>query len=422
MNGRGASRGLFFADVAYRRWFAADTASAAGLALRGIAVSMVAYQISGSTALAGLLGTLSQVVQQAAAVFGGTLIDRHDRRTLVVLNAAVSGCGWLVVCVLLISGRLSYLAFLIVCCLLSMINGLLGKATEAMLRSIVSVERYPQARSINEGRDATVSMAGGPVGGLLYAMVPFLPFLTMTALYAIAGASALCIPSGKALRGRQQGAEESDSSDTAFLHDLIEGWKWTVHQRLLVSLVAVACLMNFGINGMLYAIQLHLVSNGTNPARIGLIDTGTGIVILCGSLISTRIATRMPVGIALICTLACYTVCMAPMLFTDNYTIVLLCSSAAFLPFPLFNATAMGFIFAKTPVALQGRVSTAVSIPAQALSMFTQLLAGLLLPVGGFGMTMFVFVIAVVAALMIVLIAPRLRSIPSAQHWGSSTL
>jgi MFS family permease len=419
------SAGSFFRNPAYRRWFTADTSSALGLALRGIVVALVAYQVSGSTALAGLLGTLSQVTQQVMAFFGGTVIDRHDRRMLVALNAGASATGWTAVALLLYFDRLSFAALAVIVCVVSAVNGLLGKATDAMLRSIVSTERYPQARGINEGRDATVSMVGGPLGGLLYGFAVWLPFLAMTVLYVIAGVTATRIHIG-------EGPASSGSAETqrskpvkvcnTFLRDLIEGWRWTLRRHTLVALAGVACLMNFGSNGMLYAIQLHLVSNGTSSVRIGLIDTGTGIVILCGSLLASRLASRIPVGYALAATLACYAACMVPMLFTDDYMIVLAFSSLAFLPFPLFNAMAMGFIFAKTPIELQGRVSTAVSIPAQALSMFVQLIAGLLLPAIGFNGTILVFLDAILLALAAVLLTPRLRRIPGTSHWGDAEL
>ena len=37
-----------------------------------------------------------------------------------------------------------------------------------MLRSIIDIRYYPKARSLNEGRDATIAMAGSPIGGFLY--------------------------------------------------------------------------------------------------------------------------------------------------------------------------------------------------------------------------------------------------------------
>lgn len=64
--------------------------------------------------------------------------------------------------VLLWKSALPFWLFAICVCIVSAVNGLFGKATDALLRSLVSVSAYPKARSINEGKDATVSLAGSP--------------------------------------------------------------------------------------------------------------------------------------------------------------------------------------------------------------------------------------------------------------------
>ena len=66
---------------------------------------------------------------------------------------------------LLLTGGLRYSILLAIAVVSSAVNGFLGSATDAMLKSIIDMRDYPKARSLNEGRDATVNMAGSPVGG-----------------------------------------------------------------------------------------------------------------------------------------------------------------------------------------------------------------------------------------------------------------
>lgn len=79
---------------------------------------------------------------------------------------------------------------LLIAVLASGINGFLGSATDAMLRSIIDIRYYPKARSLNEGRDATIAMAGSPIGGFLYSIAPWLPFLASACMYAVGGVAA----------------------------------------------------------------------------------------------------------------------------------------------------------------------------------------------------------------------------------------
>mgnify|MGYP000635878028 FL=1 len=84
----------FWHSSGYVSWFTADTASTVGLALRALSISLIGYAVSGSAIAAGWLGTLSMVAQQVAGMFGGTFVDRHDRKRLIIANSAAGVLAW----------------------------------------------------------------------------------------------------------------------------------------------------------------------------------------------------------------------------------------------------------------------------------------------------------------------------------------
>lgn len=129
----------------YTAWFAADTATAIGVAVRSLAISLVGYAVSGSTVAAGWLGSASMIAQQVFGIFGGTYVDRHDRRTLIIVNAVVSMLCWGSVAGLLLTGGLRYSVLLAIAVVSSAVNGFLGSATDAMLKSIIDMRDYPKA-------------------------------------------------------------------------------------------------------------------------------------------------------------------------------------------------------------------------------------------------------------------------------------
>lgn len=130
----------------------------------GLSDRIQAHRIDHSS---GLVGLAAAIAQQAAAVFGGTFADRHDRKTLIIVNATAGVICWGSVAALLMAGKLVFPVLLAIAVFESAVNGFLGPASDAMLKSIVDIRSYPKARSLNEGRDATINMAGSPVGGLL---------------------------------------------------------------------------------------------------------------------------------------------------------------------------------------------------------------------------------------------------------------
>lgn len=409
--------GSLFREGSYRWWFCADSASATALALKSLAVSLLGFSLSRSLVAAGSLTTLMLIVQQCGAFFGGVVIDRHNRTVLVVINSVVGLLGWGGIAILDAEGKLSFAVFTLTICTVSGVNGLLGKTTDAMLRSIVPVRRYAQARSINEGRDATIGMIGAPLSGMLYALAPWIPFAAMSLLYAVGGATIL--PAGRTCA---HDAEQLNRRAHGFWSDLRDGLVWVLRRKTLLFLMGIACLMNFAASGMQYAIQLQLVNEGVSSVLIGYIDVGVGIGLLLGSLIATRVSDSAKVGHTLIATLLCYIACALPMTWSDSYWLLLVCAAFAFMGFPLFNAVTMGFIFAKTPVGLQGRVSTTIGIPAQLLSVLTSSIAGMTIISWGFSRTMIVYVGAAFVALMVALTVGCVRSIPASKNWGSTQL
>ncbi|NEG69784.1 MFS transporter [Bifidobacterium choloepi] len=443
----GKSGRPFWTSPAYIPWFTADTAAALGLSLRGLAISLIGYKLSGSTVLAGWLGTSASIAQQVFALFGGTFVDRHDRRLLIIVNGVAGALAWGAVAGLDFLGHLGFVTLLAIATVESGIAGFLGSASDAMLRSIIDIADYPTARSVNEGRDAAIGMGGSPLGGVLYAVGPWLPFLVAAVAYAAAGAAACFIRLPKKRRNLNDSSAtdaaletladplvndsladdagqsgDNPSTDESFIHDFVGGWKWTVRRRLIIVVIAAAALINFGVNGISYAITLHLVADGTGSAKIGLLDGSIAAAMFVGAFLAGKLARKLPVG---------RTVCAATVLVAA--LAVALTAVTAFwptlvvymflgLPFPMFNAMLLGYIFAKAPTTMQGRLATTVSVPASMLSMFCSAAAGSLLAAVGYRWSIATFAATLVAAAIIMLASRRLRTIPAADRWDGTTL
>lgn len=406
-------------NTCYRWWLLSDTTSLLRMTLRSMAVSLIAYSITQSTILSGLISTITQVIQQIISIIGGTVIDRHNRRTLIIINSILGCFAWIFVAILIYTKQLSYTTLLSIGCFMAVINGLFGKATDALLRSIVPINQYPQARSMNEGRDSAVQLVGSPLSGLLYGIASWFPFLAMSICDALSAASVSRV---RMNTNNSPHKNSKPSSTKTFIRDFAEGWHWAFHHHTLLLLTGLACLINFGSNGIIYTTQLYFISNDISSFKIGLINAGMGIAMLCGSFLSSRLVSHIKVSTSIIATLSCFVIFMSPLLFTNVYPIIFVCVSLSFLFMPLFNAMVMGFILARTPEELQGRVTTAVTIPAQALSVFTSAIAGILLPLIGFNKSIFIFLLPVTICLIEAIAIPRIRHIPGINQWNNTEL
>ena len=74
----------------YRIYFAGQLVSLAGTWMQQIAMVWLAYRLTGSALVLGVVGFASQIPILVLSPFGGVLIDRFDRRRLLILTQALS--------------------------------------------------------------------------------------------------------------------------------------------------------------------------------------------------------------------------------------------------------------------------------------------------------------------------------------------
>lgn len=323
---------------------------------------------------------------------------------------------------LLVAHLLTYPLLLVIATLGSAVSGFLGSATDAMLRSIIGVRDYPKALSLNRGRDATINIAGNPVGGFLYGVAPWLPFLVTACLYALSGAAARRI--------RAPRTAHAPTALPSFFGDFVSGWSWSLHKPLLVTVMIAAAVLNYGVNGVEYAIQLHLMQLDTSATLIGAIGSGIAATMLVGAFAAARLSDRVPVGGCICVSFVFLCACVAPMLLAygpgasrgASYALVFVANAVMGLPFPIIDALLLGFVYAKAPTSMQGRIAVSLTVPAQALSAFSSASAGALLPVLGFRGTIAVFLAALALSAVMVLCSARIRRIPRADGWDTAEL
>ncbi len=401
----------------YPAWFGADTFLLCGSAVHWIVISLMAYELSGSVTMAGWFSTIRGVMSVVTQVIGGTFVDRHDHRTLLLAQSGICGALWLAMGILFATGRLTFELFMALCLTSSAVFGLLDGTSNAALITVVGPKRYAQAESYNQGRDAAVRMAGSPLGATLYGLWGAAPFFASAVCDALAFA---CVFTLRLPKRRE--AAEAKPGVGAFLRDLVEGWQWVFASKTIMSAVFIMGLFEFGAFAMRQAVNLQLVSTGTDALHISLVNVVSGVATLVGSLVSSRVCDRIPAGRGIVAILAFTALGYVPLVLSSAYGSVVLNFVLVSLPMPLFGALVNGFVFSKTPVERQGRTRAAVMTTIMLFGSASGAVAGELLPRIGF--TGFVVAMLVLVAISVVLAAlnPRIRTIPTSPHWSEVEL
>ncbi len=76
------------ASTAFRRMWLGTSLSGIGTALTNVVVGLQVYDVTGSTAAVGLVGVFAVVPLVALGLYGGALVDAHDRRRVVLLTSS----------------------------------------------------------------------------------------------------------------------------------------------------------------------------------------------------------------------------------------------------------------------------------------------------------------------------------------------
>ncbi|OFT63322.1 hypothetical protein HMPREF3159_02780 [Brachybacterium sp. HMSC06H03] len=281
----------------------------------------------------------------------------------------------------------------------------LGSASNAMLKQIVPVTQLPRAVSVNQGREAAVEMASGPVGGALLGLSIVFPPLVHLLGYVGSVLATL------SMRGRYRPRAEG-SPPTKAVDDLREAFAWIRTQPIRLQMLAVSSAVNLGANGLLFTVMLDLADQGVPASRLGLLNTALAASILLGAFLAPRLVDTVPTGALAIAPVALMALVGVLLPVAPSTVWIGLCYTAIGIGLPAFNASGQGFFTHITPVAMQGRISSLMRLVSLGVMTFAPALAGWGLEIAGSTTTLLLFAAVLALGVVIGLLARDLRRLP----------
>jgi MFS family permease len=404
-----AARSSLWRSRRYWVWLVSDTGQALGSSLQFFLIPLLVVMVSGSAAAAGTVAAVGLAGRIATTLVGGVLADRHDLRRLMVVSglaAALVAGGMLAVLGL----DLGLVALAALNLLAGVRAGLLGGASNAALKQVVRPELLPSASAANQARDAAVSMGGPPVGGLLLGLGA-VPALTATAAaYLVSAVGAVL------LRGDFRPAPASEPASVRV--ELVAGLRWLWARPELRRVMAVALLLNLGLNAAIATLLYHLATTGEAPARIGLVSTALGLGMLFGAVVAGPVVQRFASGWVATVGLSLAGLSMMVLPFAPGFWSTLAVLTVGILGAPAANAAIMSYLMHQTPRSVVGRVMGAVELVGAGATPLAPVLAGWGLAVLGLRPTLLVCGAVCLLAVGAVAGSRALRTLPRPDAWG----
>lgn len=317
----------------YGWWLAADTSGAVGASLIAFAVPLMMLATTGSSAAATTTESICVVVQTVLGLAGGVIQDRYDRRTLMLIWGA-SGVVLSAVAAVMLFGNAPKtsghgvnganapafggpyahvlpIALLCIVVLFSVRDGLLENTSNAMLRGVVPDEQLPHAMALNDARDSTVTLAGGPLGGLLMTVGHAVPFLTSAVLSVLGMVSAWRIRrywKRATVDDSGHSGNADDAADDAIdvsgaitaaprWRDALDGMIWLLCDRFQRHLIIAATMVTGASNAFLLLTALDISQGGSQLISAGFINAASAVGMLLGALMASQLVNRVPGGV-----------------------------------------------------------------------------------------------------------------------------
>jgi MFS family permease len=325
--------------------------SVLGSQVSQLAFPLLVLVITQSPAQAGLIGALRAVPFALVGLPAGALVDRWDRKRLMIVCDAVRALALGSIPIAVLLGHLTLLQLAIV----SLVEGTLSifftLAETAALPRVVPKEQLPDATTLNMATESTSLLLGPSLAGLIYGLGALLPFLADAVSYGLSVLSLffMRVPFQE---------ERARPERTRLWAEVGEGVAWLWRQPLIRALAVLTgglILSSFG-----YSLIVIVIAQRQHASTfvIGLLMASGGAGSILGSLAVGPLQKRFTFGQVMIFSTWFWALSWLLYAFAPNPFVLGVANAAGYIIIPIYMGSVYSYRVAMIPDALQGRVNS----------------------------------------------------------------
>ena len=343
------------------------------------ALTLWAWELTGSATALALVGFFSLLPRIFISLFAGLLVDRANRKHLMMLGDAIAALSTIAILILHLSGNLAighlYLA--------ASINGGFGQiqqlAYSTSITLLVSPQNYTRANSMNSVVHYGSNIIAPAIAGVLYPIIGLggiLPIDLATFSIAIATLVWIRIPQIRSKQAKEIGEVNRLS---ALWQEVTFGIRYIWQRDSLRTLLLITASFWFAhdLGGAIFSPMI-LARSDNNSQVLGAISSAAGIGGVTGAIVlSAWGGTKRRVNGMLTGFMGAG---IAKTVFGlgQSLTVWLPAQFCSSLNFPLLGSSQKALWMEAVPPELQGRVFAADELVIKLVSAIATLIAGLL--------------------------------------------
>jgi MFS family permease len=395
----------------FARLFYAGATSTAGFAIGQVAITWIVWVNTSSSLDVAYIGVSFIVASVIFSLAAGALVDRHERRRLMVLSDLVRAGTLAALVVFLLVFGFNLAAILLVAFVLGSFTTLFQPAQRALTPEVVGNDQIANANALVETSTSVIQFASNTAGGGIIVLtgviaacgLNIVTFLISAALIAgIVGFSGRRLPVG----------DGTSTNRHSMVEDVREGFGYIGRNRALLELTLSAGIGNFFLSMVFqfFVVYADLMLKG------GVLVYGTisGLFLLGwapGAFISARYRTVRYAGRIWILGWIIVGACMVGLALLPYLIPALSLAFVMGLLLGLTNTTWLTAVQLIVPTEMQGRYFGLDQLGSRAVIPVGQVLGGVIIAASGVGVDFVIAGIGAAAGAGLFILSPYLRNL-----------
>lgn len=251
-----------------------------GSSLSSFALGVWVYQRSGSVTQFALVSFFFALPGLLVAPLAGAIVDRADRRWIMILSDTCSALITLAIALLLLAGRLEVWHIYLATIGASVIMAFQGPAHAASTPLIVPEAQLGRANGMAQIGGAISQIAAPVLAGALLALIQIQGIFVIdfvTFLFAVTTLLVVRIP-------RPPVSAEGAVAHGSLLREAAYGWTYLAKRPGLVGLLLLFAIANFLLSTVVVLVT-PLILSVAGPVILGTVLSVGGVGMLLGSIV-----------------------------------------------------------------------------------------------------------------------------------------
>ncbi len=333
----------------FRLFFAGQTVSLVGTWMQTVAQGWLVLQLTDSALAVGLVSALSALPVLLFSLPAGVVVDRADKRRLILVSQVLMALGAAALALLTWSGQVAAWHVGAVAAFMGCLSAIEIPARQSLIVELVGRDDLTNAIALNASAYNATRIAGPVAAGVLIATVGMAACFAINALSygaVVAGLAAMRLPPFVVPPALGHGLDR-----------FVEGVRFARSDRRVGALILMTAV--FGVFGFPFVVLLPVIARDVlrvGAEGLGLMSAAVGVGAVCSAFGVAVFSPRLRRGALVAWSGPAFGVCVALFAAARWFPLALLMLGLSGFFMVAGNAATNTLIQGLVPDALRGRV------------------------------------------------------------------